>query len=147
MNFTILTPNDSPLQNNKSEPTASNYGGHREYSQVANSKDYTNRTTENPTKKENPVDDTTRDIDDMTDDKARKREFSRREETSNVQKSNEFNISKSDSDKRPPEDTDPFIPDPDDPNFLIKMRRSKLKGHFGDGQYDNPHGAYEGEVS
>jgi hypothetical protein len=67
----------------------------------------------------------------MTDPKARKREFSRREETSNVQKSNKDNFFvKSDVENQPDEETDAFEPDPTDPNFLVKNRRSKAKGHF-----------------
>ena len=102
MQFTVLSPNDSPLKENKSDMTASNFGGNREVSNTADAKDYTKRTGNAPNKKENPVEDTSRDTDEMTDPKARKREFSRREETSNVQSSNEADfITKSDSDKRP----------------------------------------------
>jgi hypothetical protein len=102
MNFTILTPNDNPLAENKSDATDTRFGGNREHSKTSKDQDYTRRTGKASNRKENPVDDTIRDIDDMTDPKARKREFSRREETSNVQKSNEASfIKKSDPDKRP----------------------------------------------
>jgi hypothetical protein len=102
MNFTILGPNDSPVQNSKSDGVDGNFGGNREYSQTSDAKDYTKRAGSAPNKKENPVDKTVKDIDDMADPKARKREFSRREETSNTQKSNEAGfITKSDKDNLP----------------------------------------------
>jgi len=148
MDFTILGPSDGQLADNKSDMTDCRFGGIREHSDVADTKDYTKRTGGAPNKEENPVDEVAKDVDEMTESEARKREFSRREETSNVQKNNEADWQvKSDSDNQPLENTDAFEPDPSDPNFLMKTRRSKLKGHFGDGQYDNPHGAYEGEIS
>ena len=145
-----MSPLDHPIGDSKSDMQDNRFGGHREYSQVGNAKDYTARSTEAPNKKENPVDDSIRDIDDMTDSYQRKREFSYQEEVSNIQKGNTAEWrEQSDSDRRPPEETDPFEPDPSDPNFKIKLRRSKVKGHFGSGQYDNMpnRGTYEGEIS
>jgi hypothetical protein len=151
MNFTILGPSENQLAENKSDMVDGNFGGNREVTDdLATSQDYKRPRGGAPNRKENPVDDTTKDIDDMTDLKARKREFSRREETSNVQKSNKDNFFvKSDVENQPDEETDAFEPDPTDPNFLIKNRRSKSKGHFGSGQYDNMpnRGNYEGEIS
>lgn len=149
MNFTILGPNDSPLAESKSDITDSRFGGNRAVTaDISKAFDYTSRQGNAPSIKINPVDETSKDIDEMTEPQSRKREFSRRDETSDVQKSNEADfISQADPDKRPLENTDAFEPDPSDPNFLLKTRRSKLKGQFGDGQYDNPHGAYEGEIS
>jgi hypothetical protein len=140
-----FSPGDSPLSKDQSAPTDARFGGHREVSAVGKDQDYTSRTGSASNRKENPVDDTIKDIDDMTDPNQRKREFSRREETSNVQASNEAGfITKTDSDNRPLEDTDAFEPD----GSSIKLRRSKIKGHFGNGQYDNNpnRGVYEGEI-
>jgi len=139
MSFITLSPSDTPVSNSKSDTSDGNFGGNREYSQTADSKDYTKRTGIAPDKKENP-EDTLKDIDDMTDPNSRKREFSYQEDLSNVQKGNESKATQSDSDRRPSEDTDGFEPDLDDPNFKVKRLRSKLKGQFGDGQY-------EGEIS
>jgi hypothetical protein len=153
-NLTGMSPFDNPVAYAKDDATDSHFGGQRRKGlpeSLGDPKDYTKRTTVRVTaKKENPVDESIKDVDDMTDAFQRKREFSRREETSNVQKSNTAEWrEQSDSDRRPPEETDPFEPDPSDPNFLIKNRRSKLKGHIGSGQYDNMpnRGMYEGEIS
>jgi hypothetical protein len=149
MNFTILGPSDGQLKDNKSDMTDTRFGGQRKNlsKSVADAKDYTKRTGTAPNKKENPVDETTRDIDDLANEKEKKSEFSYQEDKMDVQKGNDSVAIQSDSDRRPPEDTDAFTPDPSDPNFLVKTRRSKLKNQFGDGQYDNPQGAYEGEIS
>lgn len=110
MNFIVLSPSgdgptgDRPLKESKSDITHSHFGGNREVSEdISSGKDYTQRATEKITsKKENPVDETVRDIDEMTEAESRKREFSRREETSNVQKNNEADWqTKSDADNRP----------------------------------------------
>jgi hypothetical protein len=140
-----FSPGDNPLSSDQSAPTDAKFGGHREYSDTAKAQDYTSRTGKAPNVKKNPVDDTIKDIDDMTDPNQRKREFSRREETSNVQASNEAGfITKTDADHRPPEDTDAIEPE----NDPAKRPRSKVKGHFGSGQYDNmPNRGYEGEIS
>ena len=141
MNFTVLGPNDSPLKDDKSSATDARFGGHREYSQVSKVQDYTKRAGKAPNKKENPVEETTKDIDDMTDPKQRKREFSRREETSNVQKSNEAGWqTKSDSDNRPrmDEGTDGVqVPEASDLKQLKKANRW---------QFDSSN-RYEGEIS
>jgi hypothetical protein len=114
MNFTILGPSEGNLSENKSDMTDARFGGQRKVvsKSVGDAKDYTKRTGTAPNRKENPVDETVRDVDDMSDvndnfadpttERAKKREFSRREETSNVQKSNEANWQvKSDPDNRP----------------------------------------------
>ena len=143
-----MSPGDNKLSSDQSDPTDARFGGHREHSQVSDAKDYTGRTGAGPNEKENPVDDVIRDIDDMVNTRERKNEFSYQEGKINVQKGNESDwMTKSDSDRLPPEDTDAFEPDPSDPNFLLKTRRSKLKYHFGDGQYSNPHSDYEGEIT
>lgn len=150
----MLTFNPTPSSNNAenlSEDQSSmkddRFGGHREYSQTANDKDYTGRAATNPNAKKNPQD-TTIDVDDLENVEARKREFSRRDETADCQKSNESDfITKTDKENQPLEEKRAFEPDPDDPNFLVKKRGSKVPGHFGDGQYNNnPNRGYEGEV-
>lgn len=159
MNFTILGPSDGKLSNDKSSITDAKFGGRREVStSEADSKDYTKRTGNASNIKNNPVDETDRDVDDMSDvndnfddpttQRAKKREFSRRDETSDVQQSNERIATQSDPDNRPrmDEGSDATqVPEASD----VKTIRSKLKGHFGDGQYDNMpnRGTYEGEIS
>lgn len=139
MNFTVLGPTDV-----KTSTIDGDFGGNRSVSSNnTKAQDYKKPSGAAPNRKENPQD-VSKDIDEMTEAESRKREFSRREETSNVQKSNESGfISKTDTDKLPPEDTDAFIPEAD----LIKLRRSKNKYHFGSGQYNNnPNRGYEGEL-
>ena len=111
-----------------------NFGGNREVtSNISKSQDYKSPSGGSPNIVENP-EDVAKDIDEMTEAASRKREFSRREETSNTQKSNEAGfITKTDSDNRPPEQTDPFEPDSDP----LKLRRSKDKYNFGDGPYED----------
>jgi len=142
MNFTILTPGDSPVKDDKSSPTVSNFGGHRAHSNsVSDAKDYTKRTGNAPTIEENPTDTAVRDIDDMADPAARKREFSRREETSNTQLNNESSfITKSDSDNLPPMDTGSdatVVPE----THAVKQTRKPNQWHFG------TKSVYEGEIS
>lgn len=137
-----FSPGDNPLSSDQSEAKDTRFGGHREHSQIGKAQDYTARTGGASNVKENPVDETIKDIDEMTDPKQRKREFSYQEDKADAQRNNEGGfISETDSDKRPPEDTDAFEPDE-------KLRRSKIKGHFGSGQYDNNpnRGVYEGEI-
>ena len=129
----VLGPSDSPVNDSKSSMVDGNFGGNREVtSNISKSQDYKKPSGGAPNRVENP-EDVSKDIDEMTEAESRKREFSRREETSNRQKSNEADfISKTDSDNRPPEQTDAFEPDSDPP----KTRRSKDKYNFGDGPYD-----------
>ncbi len=127
-----LSPNDSMLKNDKSAMTASNFGGHREHSDVAASKDYTARVGAVDIK-ENPIDTVVKDIDDLADSKQRKNEFGRQENISNTQSGNESAfMTSTDSDNRPLEDTDGFVSD----GHPVKRLRSKNKYHFGDGQYE-----------
>lgn len=139
MSITILTPNEHPVRDGKSEPTASNFGGRREQSNTAASQDYTSRTGASPNKKENPVDETIRDIDDMTDPMSRKREFSYQDELSDCQKGNEADWrAQSDSDNRPDEEDDPVrIPE------AINRRQYRKANKW---QFDSSN-RYEGEIS
>ena len=141
MNFTVLGPSDGQLAENKSDMTDGRFGGHREVSNVANAKDYTARSGDDPQKEENPVDETVRDVDEMTEAESRKREFSRREETSNVQKSNTAEWREQlDSDKRPrmDEGSDAVqVPE------VVEERQRKKANPW---QYDTS-STYEGEIS
>lgn len=152
--FTILNPTPSSndtenLQSSKSDITDARFGGSRTVADTSKTEDYTARTGKANTIEENPVDESIKDIDAMTDLMSRKREFSYQEDMMDTQRGNtaEF-ITKSDYDKLPIEGQDDFEPDPTDPNFLIKKRRHKVRGQFGDGQYDNNpnRGTYEGEL-
>lgn len=141
MNFTILGPSDGQLKDDKSMLTDARFGGHREHSQVAADKDYTARTGNAPNKKENPVDETVKDIDEMTESESRKREFSRREETSNVQKSNEADWQiKSDSDNRPRMD------EGSDGLQVPEIIEERVRRKANKWQYDSSN-TYEGEIS
>lgn len=105
------------------------------------SQDYTSRGCGTPNKKENPYEETTRDIDEMTDTASRKREFSRRAETSTAGDHNKEHFHETDPENRPPEDTTAFIPDD-------KKHIKKMRFQYGSGQYDNNpnRGNYEGEL-
>lgn len=130
----VFSPNDNPLTTGQSDATDARFGGHRKITSTSKTQDYTSRTGASVDIKENPIEDVVKDIDDLSDSKQRKNEFSRQEELSDVQKGNTADFMVAiDRENSPPEDTDAFEPDVD----LVKKRRSKLKGHFGDGQYDN----------
>lgn len=96
-----MSPGDHPLTDDQSAATDTRFGGHREHSQVADAKDYTARTPTNVVKEENPVDETIRDVDDMTNAAEKKREFSYQEEKINVQEGNEGIAIQSDPENRP----------------------------------------------
>lgn len=117
----ILGPSDSPVSNSKSDTVDGNFGGNRQVtSNIQKSQDYKKPSGAAPNRVVNP-ENVVKDIDEMDEFEGRK-----------VQESNEADfITKTDSDNRPSEDTDAFIPDGD----LIKTRRSKNKHHFGDGAY------------
>jgi hypothetical protein len=138
-----LSPHDTPVGSDASEMKDTNFGGNREYTtgKQVKSQDYTSRDCGAPNKKENPYEETTKDVDDMTDPEARKREFSRRAETSTVGDHNKEHFHETDPENRPPEDTTAFIPDD-------KKHTKKMRFQYGSGQYDNNpnRGNYEGEV-
>jgi len=154
----MFTLNPTPSSNNAenahrgtSDIKDLGFGGNREWGNTSDDSDYTRRTGDAPNIKENPVDETTRDIDDMADPKARKRDFSIQETAMNTQLGNEASfITKSDSDNRPrmDEGSDAVqIPETDTikrhrkPNQWWYTTRSEYKtiGYMG---YDE----YEGEV-
>ena len=132
----ILSPNDSKLIDSASDMKDQNFGGNRAITTGVQQKeqDYKQPVGWSSSVKENPVDKVIKDIDDMTDSNVRKREFSRRDETNNHSDHNKERFHESEPDNRPLEDTDVTqVPDE-------RHRRSKLKNHFGEGQY-------EGEIS
>lgn len=126
-----LSPHDNPISSDPSEMRNGNFGGNRQHTtgKQVKSQDYTSRDGGAPNIKENPFEDTPRDIDEMTESESRKREFSRRAETADRQDHNKEHFHKTDPENRPPEDTCVFIPD-------NKRHGTKLKAHFGDGQYE-----------
>jgi hypothetical protein len=143
MNFTILTPSDSPLQDDKSSMTDTRFGGQRKKlnTSVADSKDYTKRTGAAPNKKENP-ENAVKDIDDMANSEERKREFSYQEDKKDVQKNNEADfIVKSDADGGRPrmdEGSDAVqVPEASD----TKHHRKPNQWHFG-----KSGSVYDGEI-
>jgi len=170
-----FSPYDAPLQESQSDAIDGRFGGLRQVVDQSVGKgittisggtpnetkisasvigDYTKRTTIAPNTKRNPVDETTKDVDDLNNEEDRKREASRRAETSTVGAANKYrrpgdgdDKTYSEPDNRPLEDTDAFIPEATVSGEAVKLRRSKNKYHFGSGQYDNMpnRGAYEGE--
>lgn len=130
-----LSPNDNPITDNAAELKDNNFGGNREYTKGKQVKDqdYTGRSCGSPNNKENPVDETTKDIDDMTNSEAREREFSRRAETACRKDHNKEHFHKTDPENLPLEDTRSFIPDD-------KKHGAILRTQYGEGQY-------EGEIS
>jgi len=141
----ILSPNDNQLADNASDMKDQNFGGNRGITTGVQQKEYDYKKSVGGSSniKENPVDAVIKDTDDMTDLKARKREFSRRAETQDPSDHNKERFPESEPKNRPLEDTD-VTKIPDDSH-----RRSKIKSHFGSGQYDNNpnRGSYEGEIS
>jgi len=115
-----------------------------------------------PNRVENPVEDTTKDVDDPNDLRARKRFESLQRERSTLEYRKDLEYVSSSAENRPPEDTDAFIPELEIAVYetvisgvlttvtgtIPLKRRSKLKGQYGDGQYDNmPNRGYESELS
>ena len=143
MNFTILGPSDGQLKDNKSDMTDTRFGGQRQRlsQSVADAKDYTKRTGAAPNKKENPVDETIRDVDDMVGAGENKNEFSYQETKMDVQKGNEAGWqTKSDSDNLPRmnEGSDAVqVPE------VVEERQRKKANPW---QYDTS-STYEGEMS
>ena len=139
---TILEPSGGGLRGGQSQPTHSNFGGNRAYTpnKPRREGDYLKETLGAPDCVQNPVDETTRDVDDMSDPKdgttrAKKREFQRRYETSthgDYDATKDTHLNKehfhvSDLENAPEEDTDVTKGDADN------RRGTALKPHFGDG--------------
>lgn len=95
----VMSPGDNKVQDSKSDTTDGRFGGNRKVtSDVQNPQDYTKSTLDGRDKVENP-EDTTKDIDDLNDPQARKRENSRRAETSTVGADNQYRRSGDGDDK------------------------------------------------
>jgi hypothetical protein len=74
----ILGPSESQVSNPTNDLTATNFGGPRKVTAgIQDAADYTKRTNDLRDVKENPVDATTRDVDDMNDPQARKNDTTR----------------------------------------------------------------------
>ena len=129
----ILSPNDSPLMDSVSDMKNKNFGAKRTFTTGVQQKDhdYTVSVGGSSNIEENPVDDSIKDIDAMTDPASRKREFSRRAETNDRSDHNKERFHEISSDNKPLEDkSDVIVPD-------NKYHGSKLKNHFGNGQYES----------
>ena len=139
-----FSPNDNQVSDNISSIKDNNFGGQRQFTTgtQVRSQDYTKKNCGAPNTKKNPIEEAVRDIEAMTEKESRKREFSRRAETADHGDHNKERFHETDPENRPPEDTTAFIPD-------NKKHGSKLRNHFGSGQYDNNsnRGNYEGEIS
>lgn len=134
--MTYFSPNDNPVSSSKTDIVDGNFGGNREFTVGTHQKaqDYKKPTGGAVNIKKNPVDETTKDTDDMANAEARKREFSRRAETNDRKDHNKEHFHKTDPENLPEENTSGVIV-PDD-----KKHGTKLPYHFGEGQY-------EGEIS
>jgi hypothetical protein len=112
----VMSPNDNPVSDKTGAGALKDrkFGGNRKVTDnVQKTEDYTKPSVERRAnmrgnadeKIVNPVEETTKDIDDMNDDKARKREASRRAETSTVGADNQY--------RRPGDADDKIYSDPD----------------------------------
>lgn len=142
MNFTVLSPNDTPVKDSQSDMTDARFGGQRQKlnESVSDIKDYTKRSGESSNTKENPIDTAIKDIDDMANTSERKNIFTQEDIRADVQKGNESRAIQSDSDNRPnmDEGTDAVrVPVSD---FREEMKK-KSRWSFNNGD------VYEGEIS
>jgi hypothetical protein len=117
----ILGPNDSKVSNSTTDSTHSNFGGQRAVTAgVSKAEDYTQRTTTAAEVQENPVDDTTKDVDDMNDPQSRKSDTLRQTELMGAGTPGDENFIFSDLEKKPldegREDSAFITPDPDKPH-------------------------------
>lgn len=135
-----MSPGDHPVHDGQASMTDARFGGHREYSQVADAKDYTGRTPTNVTKKENPVDDVVKDVDDMTNSAEKKREFSYQEEKINVQKGNDVIAIQTDPENRP------RMGEGSDAVQVPEVVEERVRKKANKWQYDTSD-TYEGEIS
>lgn len=126
-----LSPHDNPVEDGANELKDGSFGGNREYTtgKQVKDQDYTGRAGGSPNNKENPVDETAKDIDEMTEPESRKREFSRRAETADRKDHNKEHFHKTDPENLPLEDTTAFVPDD-------KKHGARLRTQYGEGQYE-----------
>ena len=127
------TNSSSPVHDSKSTAKDGNFGGNRQVtSNIQDAADYKKASTSSKLKVENPVDETVRDVDDMNDPAARKREETRRAEVlhddnvaaiANRKKSSGEILEDVDG---PAEDTTPVAEDD------ARKHGSRNKWHFGE---------------
>jgi len=129
-----ITLNPSPADSgfgdkNQSSATHSHYSGNREFTpdKPRKSHDYLKETDGAPNRAENPTDSTVKDVNDMSDEAARKREFQRRHETSTHGDHNKEHFHQTDIENTPEEDTGGTKGD------VANRRGTALPHHFGDG--------------
>jgi hypothetical protein len=98
----ILGPSDSPVNDSKSDMTHSHFGGQRKVTDgVQKAEDYTQRTTTAADVQENPVDDATKDVDDLNDLKARKNDTKRQVDSFLTGDKNKEHFNVSDLENKP----------------------------------------------
>ena len=104
----VMSPGDNKVKDSQSEAKVGHFGGNRKVTDnVQKSEDYTKPSQGRRSNMESegvPLEDTTKDIDDLNDPEARKREASRRAETNTVGAANEY---------RRPGDGDKIFSEPD----------------------------------
>lgn len=129
MNFTVLSPGDNPVNNSKSDITDSNFGGNRKVTEnIFESHDYTKARGGSVEVKENPVDETIKDIDDN--------------EVVEIKGNGAMFITKSDKENQPIEDTDAVVI----PNS-IGPKRQRKPDKYNFSSTSIPVTNYEGEIS
>ena len=122
----VLGPADNPVNDSKSDAVDGRFGGNRTVGGHTSSQDYTKNSGLTPDSKENPVEDVTRDVDDL----AENREFTIRKETSDLSSRKDLVYEGSSPENLPKEDTDATFGD------AVDHRRAVYKGHIGEGQVD-----------
>jgi hypothetical protein len=125
----ILGPSDSPVKDSKSDMTHSNFGGRRKVTDgIEKAEDYTkpslerraNMAEDTEEKIVNPVDETTKDVDDLNDPQVRKNDTTRQVKSFDVADNNTEHFHVSDLENKPldegREDSAFQTPDPDKPH-------------------------------
>jgi hypothetical protein len=98
----ILGPHDSPVSHPTTDLTDTNFGGARKVTAgIQNAADYTKRTNDLRDVKENPVDATTKDVDDMNDLRTRKRYESIQQDLDEAGTPGDWNFIVSNLEKKP----------------------------------------------
>lgn len=98
----ILGPSESQVSNPTNDLTATNFGGPRKVTAgIQNAADYTKRTNDLRDVKENPVDATTKDVDDMNDPFARKHDTKHQQDLMNANTSGDDNFIVSNLERKP----------------------------------------------
>ena len=142
MNFTVLSPNDTPVQDGQSDMIDARFGGQRQKlnESVSDIKDYTKRSGVTPSIKENPTDTAIKDVDDMANLSERKNVFTQEEIRADVQRGNENTAIQSDSTTRPRMDEGTDAVQVPSSTFREQMKKTnRWSLNSGD--------IYEGEIS